>query len=101
MAPLACGLGDDVGQVGVRDHGRLVHQDQVAGPQRDGAAGAALAGQVTQELGAVVGLGDPGGQGVAGRLGRRDADHPAEPGRRPRPGPPRRVPRSSRIRRAR
>ena len=77
-------LADDVGQVGVADHGRLVHQDQVAGPQPDGAAGAALAGQVAQELGAVVGLGDPGGQGVAGRLGRRDADDPPEPGRGPR-----------------
>ena len=77
------GLGDDVGQVGVGDHGGLVDQDQVAGPQPDGAAGAAPAGQVAQELGGVVGLGDPGGQGVAGRLGRRDADDPAEPGRSP------------------
>ena len=42
-----------------------------------------LAGQVAQELGAVVGHRDPGGQGVAGRLGRRDADDPAEPGRGP------------------
>ena len=94
-------LGDDVGQVGVGDHGRLVHQDQVAGPQRDGAAGAALAGQVAQELGAVVGLGDPGGQGVAGRLGRRDADDPAEPGRGPRPARRGQHPRLARTRRAR
>ena len=48
------GLADHVGQVRVGDHGRLVHHDQVAGPQADRAAGAALAGQVAQELGAVV-----------------------------------------------
>ena len=78
------GLADDVGQVGVGDHGGLVDRDQVAGLQLDGAAGAALPGQVAQELGAVVGLRDPGGQGVAGRLGRRDPDDPAEPGRGPR-----------------
>ena len=78
------GLGDDVGQVGGGGHGGLVHQDQVAGPQADGAAGAAPAGQVAQELGGVVALGDSRGQGVAGRLGRGDADHPAEPGRGPR-----------------
>ncbi|MGH3232551.1 MAG: hypothetical protein ACRDOH_04700 [Streptosporangiaceae bacterium] len=41
---------------------------------------------MAQELGAVVGHRDPGGQGVAGRLGRRDPDDPAEPGRtRPNP----------------
>ena len=79
------GLADDVGQVGVGDHGGLVDRDQVTGPQLDGAAGAALAGQVAQELGGVVGLRDPGGQGVAGRLGRRDPDDPAQPGRGPRP----------------
>ena len=45
----------------------------------DGAAGAAAAGQVAQELGGVVVLGDPGGQGVAGRLGRGDADDAAGP----------------------
>ena len=78
-------LADDVGQVRVRDHGRLVHQDQVTGPQLDGAASAALAGQVAQELGGVVGLRDAGSQGVAGRLGRRDTDHPAQPCRRPCP----------------
>ena len=78
------GLGDDVGQVGGGGHGGLVHQDQVAGPQADGAAGAAPAGQVAQELGGVVALGDSRGQGVAGRLGRGDADDPAEPGRGPR-----------------
>jgi hypothetical protein len=79
------GLGDDIGQVRGGHHRRLVHQDQVTGPQLDRAAGAALAGQVTQELGAVVGHRDSGGQGVAGRLGRRDPDHPAESGRRPGP----------------
>ena len=77
-------LADDVGQVRVGDHGRLIHQDQVAGPQPDRAAGPPLPGQVAQELGAVVRLGHPGGQGVTGRLGRRDADDPAEPGRGPR-----------------
>ena len=79
------GLADDVGHVRVGGHGRFVHQDQVAGLQLDGAAGAALPGQVTQELGAVVRLGHSGGQGVAGRLGRRDPDDPPEPGRGPRP----------------
>ena len=78
------GLGDDVGQVGGGGHRGLVHQDQVAGPQADRAAGAAPAGQVAQELGGVVARRDSGGQGVAGRLGRGDADHPAEPGRSPR-----------------
>ena len=78
------GLADDVGQVRAGDHGRLIHQDQVAGPQPNRAAGAALPGQMAQELGAVVRLGDPGGQGVAGRLGRRDADDPPEPCRGPR-----------------
>ena len=94
-------LADDVGQVRVRDHGRLVHQDQVAGPQLDGPAGAAAAGQVAQELRAVVGHRDPGGQGVAGRLGRRDPDHPAEPGPGPGPARPRPAPTSCRTRRAR
>ena len=84
MAPLGRRLADDVGQVGVGDHGRLVHQEEVAGPQPDRATDAALVRQVAQELGGVVGLRDPGGQGVAGRLGRRDADDPAEPGRLPR-----------------
>jgi hypothetical protein len=77
-------LGDDVGHIRVGDHGRLVHQDHVAGAQLDGAAGTALPGQVAQELGGVIRLGHPGGQGVAGRLGRRDPDDPAEPGRGPR-----------------
>jgi len=84
LGAVISGLADHVGQVRVGDHGRLVHQHQVAGLQRDRAAGAALPGQVAQELRAVVGHRDPGGQGVAGRLGRRDADDPAQPGRRPR-----------------
>ena len=50
----------------------------------DRAAGAAPARQVAQELGAVVGHRDPGGQGVAGRLRRGDPDHRAQPGRGPR-----------------
>ena len=59
-------LGDDVGQVGGGDHGGRADQDQVAGLELDGAAGAAQAGQVAQELRGVVGDRDPGGQGVAG-----------------------------------
>ena len=101
LAPPAAAWLIDVGQVRVGDHGRLVDQDQVAGPQPDGAAGAALAGQVAQELGGVVGLRDPGGQGVAGRLGRRDPDDPARARPRPTPGPPRPAPTSCRTRRAR
>jgi hypothetical protein len=42
----ARGLADHVGQVRVGDHGRLVHQHQVARPQRDGAAGTVPPGQV-------------------------------------------------------
>ena len=76
-------LADDVGHVRVRDHGRLVHHDHVTGTELDRAAGAALPGQMTQKLGSVVRLRDPGGQGVAGRLRRRYPDHPAEPGRSP------------------
>ena len=57
----------------------------VPGPIRTGAAGAAPAGQVAQELRAVVGHRDAGGQGVAGRLGRGDADHRAQPGLSPDP----------------
>ena len=79
------GLGDDVGQVRVGGHGRLVHQHQVAGPPPDGTQGAVPAGQVPEKLGTVVGHRDSGGQGVAGRLRRRDSDDPAQPGRGPRP----------------
>jgi hypothetical protein len=77
------GLADDVGQVRIGHHGRLIHHDQVPGPEPDRAAGSPLPGQVTQKLSAVVRLGNPGGQGIARRLGRRDADDPPEPG----PGP--------------
>ena len=84
LAPLAAAWLMTSARSGLEIMDASSSQDQVAGPQRDGAAGAALAGQVAQELGGVVGLRDPGGQGVAGRLGRRDADDPAEPGRRPR-----------------
>ena len=41
---------------------------------------------MAEELGAVVGLGNPDGQGVAGGLGRSDPDDRAETGRRPCPG---------------
>ena len=85
MAPVA-GVGDQVGQVRAGQHRGLIDHQQGARADRDGAAGAAAAGQVAQELGGVVGHRDPGGQGVAGRLGRGDADHRAEPGFGPDPG---------------
>jgi hypothetical protein len=53
---------------------------RVPGPIRTGPRGAAAAGQVAQELGGVVRHRDPGGQGVAGGLGRGDADHRAQSG---------------------
>jgi hypothetical protein len=59
---------------------------RVPGPIRTGPRGAAAAGQVAQELGGVVRHRDPGGQGVAGGLGRGDADHRAQPGPGPDPG---------------
>ena len=62
-------LADDVGQVRVGDHGRLIGQEQVAGPQLDGAAGAALAGQVAQELGGVIGHPGPRRPGCCGPTG--------------------------------
>ena len=69
------GVGDQVGQVRAGQHRGLIDEQEGAGGDRDRAAGAAAAGQVAQELGAVVGHRDSGGQGVAGRLGRGDADH--------------------------
>ncbi len=81
--PCCFGQGDQVGQVGAGHHRRLVDDQQGARLDGDGAAGAALAGEVAEELGAVVGLGDAGGQGVAGGLGRGDADDRAEAGGRP------------------
>ena len=80
------GVGDQVGQVRAGQHRGLVDHQQGARADRDRAAGAAAAGQVAQELGGVVRHRDPGGQGVAGRLGRGDADHRAQPGRGPDPG---------------
>ena len=70
-------VGDQVGQVRAGQHRGLIDEQEGAGGDRDRAAGAAPAGQVAQELGAVVRPGDSGGQGVAGRLGRGDADHRA------------------------
>ena len=75
LAPRACGVGDQVGQVRAGQHRGLIDDQQGAGADPDRAAGAAPAGQVAQELGGVVRHRDPGGQGVAGRLGRGDADH--------------------------
>ena len=77
------GVGDQVGQVRAGQHGGLVDDQQGARADGHGAAGAAAAGQVAQELGAVVGDRDPGGQGVAGGLGRGDPDHRAQPGLSP------------------
>ena len=65
---------DHVGQVGGRDHRGLIDQQQGALGDVERAAGSALTGKMTQELGSVVGLGHPGGQGVAGGLRRRDPD---------------------------
>ena len=74
------GVGDQVGQVRAGDHRGLIDDQQRARADGDRAPGAAAAGQVSQELGGVVGHRDPGGQGVAGGLGRGDADHRAQPG---------------------
>ena len=79
------GVGDQVGQVRAGQHRGLIDDQQGARADPDRAAGAAAAGQVAQELRGVVRHRDPGGQGVAGRLGRGDADHRAEPGLGPDP----------------
>ena len=86
LAPRGLGVGDQVGQVRAGQHRGLIDHQQGARADRDRAAGAAAAGQVAQELRGVVGHRDSGGQGVAGRLGRGDADHRAEPGLGPDPG---------------
>jgi hypothetical protein len=65
---------DQVGQVGGGDHRGLVDQQQDALGDIERPAAAALAGQVTQELGGVVRLGHAGGQGVAGGLRGSDPD---------------------------
>ena len=83
LGVLGVGEADQVGQVRAADHRGLVDRQQGARADRDWAAGAALAGQVAEELGGVVRHRDTGRQGVAGRLGRRDADHRPEPGRLP------------------
>ena len=86
LGPLGLGVGDQVGQVRAGQHRGLVDDQQGAGADGDGAAGAAPAGQVAQELRGVIRHRDSGGQGVAGGLGRGDADHRAEPGLGPDPG---------------
>ena len=78
------GVGDQVGQVRAGHGGGLIDQQQRPLAGLDRAAGAAPAREVAQELGAVVGHRDSGGQGVAGRLRRGDPDHRAQPGRGPR-----------------
>jgi hypothetical protein len=78
------GVGDQVRQVRAGHRGGLIDQQQRPRAGRDRAAGAAPARQVAQELGAVVGDRDPGGQGVAGRLRRGDPDYLAQAGRGPR-----------------
>ena len=74
------GVGDQVGQVRAGHRGGLIDQQQRPLAGLDRAAGAAPAREVAQELGAVVGHRDPGGQGVAGRLRRSDPHHRAQPG---------------------
>ena len=62
-------VGDQFGQVQGGQHRGLIDDQQRARADGDRAAGAAPAGQVAQELGAVVTDRDSGGQGVAGGLG--------------------------------
>ena len=78
------GVADQVGQVRAGHRGGLVDHQQRPRAGLDRAAGAAPARQMAQELGAVVGDRDPGGQGVAGRLRRGDPDYRAPAGRGPR-----------------
>ena len=81
-AAVGC-VGDQVGQVRAGQHRGLIDHQQRAWADPDRAAGTAPPGQVTQELRAVIGHRNPGGQGVTGRLGRGDADHRAQPGLSP------------------
>jgi hypothetical protein len=83
LAVAGFGAGDQVGQVRGGHRRGLIDEKERARADRDGAAGAAAAGQVTQELGGVEGHRDPGGQGVAGGLGRGDPDHRAQACRSP------------------
>ena len=85
LAACCFGEADQVGQLRAADHRRLVDRQQGARADRDWAAGAALAGQVAEELSGVVRHRDAGRQGVAGGLRRRDADHRAKPRRFPGP----------------
>ena len=78
LAAAGFGVADQVGQVRAGHHRGLIDQQQRRRSGLDRAAGAAAAGQVAQELRGVVRLGHPGGQGVAGGLGRGDPDHLAQ-----------------------
>jgi hypothetical protein len=80
LGAAGAGIGDQVGQVGAGQHRGLVDDEEGAGVDEDRAAGAAAAGQVAQELGGVVRHRNLYGQGVAGGLGRGDADHRAQAG---------------------
>ena len=87
MAPQASAYADQVGQIRTGEHGGLIHHDERARADGQRAAAAAAAGQVTQELSGVIRHRHTGGrQGIAGRLGRGDADHRAEPGGGPSAG---------------
>ena len=73
---------DDVREVRVTQHRRLVYDNQVAAGEFNGTAGTAAVLRVAKELGEVVALGYSClYQHVAGCLRRRDPNHPA-----PRPG---------------
>ena len=71
LGTLGLGVGDQVGQVRAGDHRGLIDDQQGARADPDRAAAAAAARQVPQELRGVVAHRDPGGQRIAGRLGRR------------------------------
>jgi hypothetical protein len=79
------GVPDDRGQVGHGGGGGLIQDDQGVRTEAGRAAGLALAGQVAQELGGVLGYGDSGlDQDVPPGAGRGDPDDLAFPGRAPR-----------------
>jgi hypothetical protein len=81
----AGGVLDDAAERPGRRQRRLIGEHQVAWFQPDRAAGTRTAGEVAEELRRVIGRGDPGGERVAGRLRRRDPDHPPGTGVPPRP----------------
>ena len=71
LAAVLLGEGDQVGEVGAGHHRRLVDDQQGSRGDGDGAARAAPAGEVAEELGAVVGGGDAGRPGCCGPTGTR------------------------------